>query len=140
MSFQKGILVTNASLKQLLPYLKEKYSTETFQPQYILTRRLCQDILENLFSFLRSMGTHTHPLPVNLKNRLKLYILEKRVDHTISVRVNIEIDFQILHGFKRLKISMPDIVEDNELQDLMTKTLFLQEMTEKTRSNENMPM
>jgi len=92
MPFQKGILVTNASLKQLLPYLKEKYSTEMFQPQYILTRRLCQDILENLFSFLRSMGTHTHPSPVNLKNRLKLYILEKRVDHAISVRVNIEMD------------------------------------------------
>lgn len=67
--FQKGILLTNESLKKLLPYIKEKYSDDKFQPQYIITRRLCQDILENFFSYLRAMGAaNDHPSPVELKH------------------------------------------------------------------------
>lgn len=37
--FLKGILLTNASLKELLPYIKEKYSSDLFIPEYIITRR-----------------------------------------------------------------------------------------------------
>lgn len=47
--FQKGIILTNKSLKQFLPYLQEKYNSDTFQFSYILTNRLCQDVLENFF-------------------------------------------------------------------------------------------
>lgn len=91
--FQKGILVTNNSLKQLLAYIKDKYSDKNFQPQYIITRKLCQDVLENFFSYLRAMGaTNDHPSPLEFRNRLKWYILGKHSKHAISVRGNTEIN------------------------------------------------
>ncbi|CAI6361011.1 unnamed protein product [Macrosiphum euphorbiae] len=48
--FQKGIAVCNKSLKSLLKYLKDEHGME-----YIIGRRLNQDIIENLFSFLKGM-------------------------------------------------------------------------------------
>ena len=51
--FQKGIISNNIALKELLLYLKQKYSTNDFQVQYILTDGLNQDCLENFF-FLHS--------------------------------------------------------------------------------------
>lgn len=93
--FQKGILLTNESLKKLLPYIKEKYSNDKFQPQYIITRRLCQDVLENFFSYLRAMGAaNDHPTPVDFKNRLKWYILGKHSNHVISEKGNTETDVE----------------------------------------------
>lgn len=93
MPFQKGILLSNKSLKQLLLHLKEKYSNAKFQPQYIITRKLCQDILENFFSYIRGMGaTNDHPSPVDFRNQLKWYILGKHSGHAISVRGNTEND------------------------------------------------
>ena len=66
-------------------YIQEKYSSEVFQVEYLLTRRLNQDILENFFSYLRSMGaSHDHPTPVELRHRLKWYILGKQSEHAIS--------------------------------------------------------
>ena len=46
--FQKGIILTNTSLQQLFPYLKQKYGNN-FDISYIMTARLNQDILENFF-------------------------------------------------------------------------------------------
>jgi len=67
--FQKGILLTNASLKELLPYIKEKYSSDSFIPEYIITRRLCQDVVENFFCYLRAMGaSNDHPSPVEVQH------------------------------------------------------------------------
>nr|CAH7756017.1 unnamed protein product [Callosobruchus chinensis] len=71
--FQKGILLTNRSLKALLPYLQEKYSVK-----YILTSRLNQDVLENFFSYIRERGgANDHPSPLDCKYRLHWYILGK---------------------------------------------------------------
>jgi len=47
----EGILVSNISLKNLMKDLKKLYGV-----QYVLTRKLNQDILENLFSFLKGMA------------------------------------------------------------------------------------
>lgn len=44
MPFQKGILLCNKSLQDMFPYIQQKYSSETFDIKYILTRRLNQDI------------------------------------------------------------------------------------------------
>lgn len=75
MQFQKGILVCNKSLQEMFIYIKNKYSSEAFEIKYILTRRLNQDIIENFFSYLRSMGAgHDHPTPVEIRNRLMVYI------------------------------------------------------------------
>lgn len=91
--FQKGILLTNQSLKQLLQYMKEQYSSDTFTVEYIITRRLSQDILENFFSYIRSMGaTNDHPSPVELQNRLKWYILGKHSGCALSMKKNTEDD------------------------------------------------
>lgn len=91
--FQKGIFVSNESLRQMLPYIKKKYSTEDFSVQYILTRKLCQDVLENFFSYIRAMGGgYDHPSPVEFKNRMRCYILGKHTEYAISEGANIEID------------------------------------------------
>jgi len=50
--FQKGILLSNHSLRQLLQHIKKKYSTNALTIDYIITRRLNQDILKNFFSYI----------------------------------------------------------------------------------------
>lgn len=71
--FQKGILLTNRSLVEMFYYLKEKHQIE-----YILTSRLNQDVLENLFAYRRGMGAaNDHPSPIDFTHRLKWYILGK---------------------------------------------------------------
>jgi len=46
-----GIIICNTSLKKLLLDIKKQYGLE-----YILTRKLNTDGLENLFSFLKGMA------------------------------------------------------------------------------------
>jgi len=66
MPFQKGILMSNNSLRNLFADMKEMYNIK-----YIIIRRLNQDVLENCFSFLREMGAaNTHPTPLNFRYRL----------------------------------------------------------------------
>lgn len=70
--FQKGVILNNTSLQQLLPYLQQKYRTNDFKLTYILTNRLTQDWLENLFSFLRAIGAaNNQPSALNLRYRLR---------------------------------------------------------------------
>jgi len=77
MLFQKGFIVSNNSLEQLLPYLIEKYSTINIK--YVITNRLNQDVLENFFSFIRSNGggANNQPSVLDFKYRIKRYILGK---------------------------------------------------------------
>ncbi|KAL4113296.1 hypothetical protein QTP88_016951 [Uroleucon formosanum] len=65
MQFQKGILMTNYSLRNLYEDLKLHYNI-----QYIITRRLNQDVLENFCSFMRAMGgCNDHPTHIDFKYR-----------------------------------------------------------------------
>lgn len=77
MLFQKGFIVSNYSLEQLLPYLIDKYSTANIE--YIITNRLNQDLLENFFSFIRlnSSGANNQPSALDFKYRMKRYIFGK---------------------------------------------------------------
>lgn len=71
LSFQKGIIVNNASLDGLFTYLKDKYNME-----YLLTSRLNQDIVENFFGAMRSRGSQfDHPTPLQFKYRLRKYLI-----------------------------------------------------------------
>lgn len=72
--FQKGILISSTSLPELHRYLKQEYDMP-----YILTRRLNQDVLEHFFACLRQMGgtTDQHPSPVDVKHRIRSYLLGK---------------------------------------------------------------
>jgi len=85
--FQKGILITNTSLKLLFDDLKSKHNIK-----YILTYRLNQDILENFFGALRAKGgLHDHPDPLEFKYRLRAYILGRN-EGSLSDAGNIERD------------------------------------------------
>lgn len=71
--FQKGILMSNKALIMLYDYMREMYGMK-----YILTCRLNQDIVENLFGTMRSKGgLDDRPTPKQFKYRLRKYILGK---------------------------------------------------------------
>lgn len=71
--FQRGILMSINSMKQLFLHLKEKWKIS-----YIMTHKLNQDALENLCAQLRVKGgANDHPTPIDLLNRLRMLILGK---------------------------------------------------------------
>lgn len=87
--FQHGILLSNASLQQIFPYLQFKHP----EIKYIITRKLNQDILENMFSYLRGMGhTFDNPGPLEFMRRLKKYILGKHSSAVFSSNKNTKED------------------------------------------------
>lgn len=87
-----GLLVSNFSLASLFQYLKEK-----FDITYILTSRLNQDVLEQLFSNLRSKGgSNDHPNALDFQHRLKWYILGKCNEDILTGNTQINGDDEIL--------------------------------------------
>lgn len=92
LSFQKGILLSNSSLKSLLSYLQQKYEPG-FKIDYIITRRLNQDVLENFFSYVRAMGAAYEKFSaLQFQYRLKWYILGKHSSDMIIDTCNTEKD------------------------------------------------
>ena len=74
-AFQKGILCSIKSVRSLFEELRE----EGFS--YLLTHKLNQDILENLFSAIRGMGgSDTNPDPVTFCNRIRILKLQQDYD------------------------------------------------------------
>ena len=72
--FQRGVIISTLSLKNLFEDLKEKY-----QIQYLLTRRFNQDPLEHTFGILRQMGgPYDNPNCLSFKYRMKKLITGKR--------------------------------------------------------------
>lgn len=72
--FQKGILLSNASLMRLY----EDVTNQNKDITYIMTNRLNQDVIENLFAYIRAMGgCFDHPTPLQFKYRLRWYVLGK---------------------------------------------------------------
>ena len=79
-SFLKAITIFINSLLELLPYLKSAYLVN-----YILTHRLNQDCLENVFSQIRGMGRlHYHPNPVEFRYRLRALLISKSQGKVMS--------------------------------------------------------
>lgn len=65
LKFQKGLLISIKSLQNLFQDLKEVYDIS-----YLLTHKLNQDALENIFSQLRTRGgLNDHPSPLDVLNR-----------------------------------------------------------------------
>lgn len=76
--FQKGILVSNSSLQNLYRDLTERFNTKNSQVLYITTNRLNQDVLENMFAYLRAMGAaNDKPTAIDMRYRLRWYVLGK---------------------------------------------------------------
>lgn len=70
--FQKGILQSINAIKSLYE------SVKPLKVNYILTIKLNQDILENLFSQIRTRGgLNDHPTPLHAIHRLRMIILGK---------------------------------------------------------------
>jgi hypothetical protein len=68
MPFQHGFIYTIHSLKGLFLDVKESPLNAT----YIMTHRLNQDLAENAFGVIRSLGRYnTHPTPLEATHRLK---------------------------------------------------------------------
>lgn len=73
--FQKGILICNSSLQNLYHDLKKRFNSEM---SYIITSRLNQDVVENLFAYIRSMGAaNDRPTALDIRYRFRWYILGK---------------------------------------------------------------
>ncbi|XP_011051106.1 PREDICTED: uncharacterized protein LOC105144108 [Acromyrmex echinatior] len=90
MPFQKGILVSNRSLRALFQYLQIKYPVDC---QYIITRRLQLDVLENFFTYLRTMDTSKdHLSAYDFKYRLRWYILGNHSQAVFTLNRNTEED------------------------------------------------
>jgi hypothetical protein len=82
-----GILMSNNALKLLLPDLQRRFCAD-----YILTRRLNQDVLENFFGVIRAKGClHDHPNALEFKYRLRSYIMGKN-EGAYSDFSNVETD------------------------------------------------
>ena len=74
--FQKGIIIGIEATKQLYDDLKARLPL-----RYLLTARLNQDLVENLFSRIRALGlTFNHPGPVACKNRIRVLTIVKEAD------------------------------------------------------------
>lgn len=106
-TFQKGILMSINSIKSLRNIL-----VECFDVKYLLTAKLNQDALENLFSQIRSRGgLNDHPTPLNALYRLRMIILGKNVG-VVSANTNTSIeeneDFVLATSFKRVGIDIPN--------------------------------
>ena len=74
-AFQKGILCSIKSVQSLWEELRQ----EGFS--YLLTHKLNQDFVENLFSAIRGMGgSDTHPDPVTFCNRIRILKIQQNFD------------------------------------------------------------
>ena len=82
--FQCGIIVSIRSTLALYQELKDE------NVQYVLTTRLNQDCLENLFSLLRFLGGHgAHPTPIQVMDRIRKICLTKSVNIVLD-QANVE--------------------------------------------------
>lgn len=99
--FQEGIIISNNALKGLFRQLKGQYSNV----QYLMTKRLNQDNVENFFSYIRAMGRgNDAPDPLSFKWRLRWYILGKNSTDLFSTNLNTQAD----QMNKTALVAMPD--------------------------------
>lgn len=76
--FQKGILISNESLKNLYNDIKIMFENTQYPVTYIMTTRLNQDVVENLFAYIRATGAcNDRPTALDLRYRFRWYILGK---------------------------------------------------------------
>ena len=77
--FQKGIIVSIKSTIQMFSELKSEGIS------FLLTSRVNQDCLENMFTQIRQMGgPNSHPTSVELINRVRKLCLTKNVNVIVS--------------------------------------------------------
>lgn len=71
--FQKGVLISNSSLDELLKYVADRYNVK-----YLITSRISKDQLEQFFDAMRVKGgPHVDPSPLEFKSRIRKYLIGK---------------------------------------------------------------
>ena len=86
--WQHGMM---CSIKSTRDLYKELVTDGPFE--FLLTAKLNQDCLENLFSRLRALGgDNTHPSPLEIMNRMRLLLLMKKPDLLIVNKPAVEME------------------------------------------------
>lgn len=116
--FQKGILLSISATKGLLAYVKNEYKMS-----YILTHRLNQDGLENLFSQIRTRGgLNDHPTPLNAIHRLRMIIFGKNPgivqSHLNTTEVSLS-EFIVATVIKKLDLNTSTEEHMNQEEEVM---------------------
>jgi len=114
--FQKGIMIGIKSIKGLFEDVQAIYKS-----RYILTHRVNQDALENLFSQLRTRGgLNDHPTALNALYRLRTVILGKNPG-IVQVNANTESqtpdEYLLSSLFKKTGVNIMDSIMECELID-----------------------
>lgn len=109
MLFQKGILISISALQHLYSEVSK------VGVKYILTHRLNQDILENLFSVLRMRGGgNDHPTPVDAVYRLRMVILGRNPGAIARNKNTSDLGhetFLVADAFKHIGVTFGDEVQ-----------------------------
>jgi len=104
--FQKALLMNISGTQKLLNILQEHGL------KYLLTSKVNQDALENLFSQLRTRGgLNDHPSPLNALYRLRMIILGKNPG-VVSTSSNTtdynQEEFMVANTFKQINFQITD--------------------------------
>lgn len=115
--FQKGCIISILSLQELFKDLRSTYNIS-----YILTHRLNQDSLENLFSQIRTRGgLNDHPSPLEALYRIRMIVLGKTQGVLQSnTNTNNEDDTSEFVVSKVLKVTGVQFPEENEIEEEKT--------------------
>lgn len=117
--FQKAILTSIQSVKRLLIKMRLDYGIT-----FIMTFKLNQDFLENLFAMIRlNGGSNDHPSPLEALNRIRLIILGKSLTFPMSVNQNTEVNtdvqehFVMSQIFRKKKEQKSDEAKESDEED-----------------------
>ena len=126
-AFQKGILCSIQAVRSLWEELrKEGFS-------YLLTHKLNQDIIENLFSAIRGMGgADTNPDPVTFYNRIRILKIQEDYDPIklliAGTKTSVElspVDEILKEPFIASEIGIKDGLQFDHLISLLINQLML---------------
>lgn len=140
--FQKGILMSTRSLINLYEDLSKNMGLK-----YIMTSKLNQDSLENLFSLLRSGGgLADHPSPMECVYRLRMIVLGKKSGQlsTNQNTKNTTDEFLIGKFLKDCQIPFPEIsetppqTEENDIEEYGSETNDQQEISSLDNTQDTM--
>lgn len=118
-TFQKGILMHINGTRHLLNILKENGL------QYLLTSKINQDALENLFSQLRTRGgLNDHPSPLNALHRLRMILLGKNpgISSYSNTQDKNNEEYVLSTVFKKAEIILNYENDDKEIRTSDTDT------------------
>lgn len=135
--FQKCLLMSIHSLRALYIEMKER-----FQISFIMTAKLNQDALENLFSVIRARGGgNDHPSPLQCLRRLRIIILGKNIQSVSSGQSTkdnlVGEQFAVFDVLRPLKLLPSEVTTGQEIASDGDETDDMKENKEWQSDDEN---